>query len=558
MNTLYSNRTKEKSELKEQDEKEVIEITQKELGIDEPPMCYWDAYSDNLYLHLDYIDLLRCASTCKYIHDIIQRSAELQYKIELAADGLVSGDREALSTAECLQLLLDHRKAWHSLTWVKEECVGMPGRCDAYELVGGVFAKTMAGTSQLDSPPHHFMASWLPTRLQPERHLVFEDIGVSVKDFAIDPTQDLLAIVEGHEFDIFVGGAAASAAGELSIHFRSLSANAAHPNARQPILRHRVMLSASRCIVQIVDDVISITLSDVPCGFMVWNWRSGELLVSAAGCTPDIALISPRSFMVFQPEEERPIGLFAFRDVAFQPPDLTTGFLWHVGQSGAEHIVTLELPKLAGGAINDDVSMHTGPFTAKARPGEPFDVSRDARVHVVTVDCVDSRRVERTYRLIIHNRVFMSFVDRHEFGKLRRDERRVPWREWGPAHTRIFLPPDGSQYFDWLRYVHGERVVLPFPIGDHTASKILEVLDFNPRLGRCSREDQSGLETEPTVLPAGALFAEPVETRLPYRRVTAIDPQHHSGYMIDDEHLVGLRPSPYSDDPLDALDVLVF
>ena len=42
MFALYSNYTMERYQLCEQDEKEVIEILQKELGIIEDPMWYWD------------------------------------------------------------------------------------------------------------------------------------------------------------------------------------------------------------------------------------------------------------------------------------------------------------------------------------------------------------------------------------------------------------------------------------------------------------------------------------------------------------------------------------
>ena len=42
MLALYSNYTMEEYQLCEQDEREVIEILQKELGIVEDPMWYWD------------------------------------------------------------------------------------------------------------------------------------------------------------------------------------------------------------------------------------------------------------------------------------------------------------------------------------------------------------------------------------------------------------------------------------------------------------------------------------------------------------------------------------
>ena len=70
----------------------------------------------------------------------------------------------------------------------------MSGSCRAYELVSGIFAKSIGTNSGHGS--RHFIVSTLPSR----RHLsskftVREDVGVSSKDFIIDPTQDLIGYV---------------------------------------------------------------------------------------------------------------------------------------------------------------------------------------------------------------------------------------------------------------------------------------------------------------------------------------------------------------------------
>lgn len=82
----------------------------------------------------------------------------------------------------------------------------LSGACQAYELVAGVFAKSMRGNGNEDLwPPgsRHLVATWLPSRKKiasnaesnPHR-VVKEDLGVPTRDFAIDPTQDVLALVE--------------------------------------------------------------------------------------------------------------------------------------------------------------------------------------------------------------------------------------------------------------------------------------------------------------------------------------------------------------------------
>lgn len=98
-----------------------------------------------------------------------------------------------MNTADRLALLLDRRRRWRELDWIEKIPVTMPGACQAYELVGGVFAKTMGGLHMGGS--YHLNATWLPSRTQPARSLIREDLGVPTRDFAIDPSQDLIVIV---------------------------------------------------------------------------------------------------------------------------------------------------------------------------------------------------------------------------------------------------------------------------------------------------------------------------------------------------------------------------
>ena len=70
----------------------------------------------------------------------------------------------------------------------------MSGSCRAYELVSGVFAKSI-GTSSIYGS-RHFIISDLPSRNRPSfQFTVREDVGIPSKDFVIDPTQDLIGYV---------------------------------------------------------------------------------------------------------------------------------------------------------------------------------------------------------------------------------------------------------------------------------------------------------------------------------------------------------------------------
>ena len=91
------------------------------------------------------------------------------------------------------------------IDWTNQTIIPLPGSCQAYELVGGVFAKSMRGVLAEMWPPASrlFTAARLPTReffhygnTYDMKSIVQEDLGLWTRDFAIDPTQDLLVLLD--------------------------------------------------------------------------------------------------------------------------------------------------------------------------------------------------------------------------------------------------------------------------------------------------------------------------------------------------------------------------
>jgi hypothetical protein len=116
---------------------------------------------------------------------IINSYLELQYKIELGADGMVDGPPSSLGTAARMALLLDRRRAWGRLLW--KERISVP--------MLGMFAKTTPVEADVRGS-RHFLAASLPSKLDAGSVLERSDVGLLTRDFAIDPTQDLVAFVE--------------------------------------------------------------------------------------------------------------------------------------------------------------------------------------------------------------------------------------------------------------------------------------------------------------------------------------------------------------------------
>ena len=125
---------------------------------------------------------------CKSLNHVIKKYSAVQYIIELGVNGM-EATSYALSHFELLGKLRDRLKAWKQLDWKKFRVIpgGDFGECRAYELVAGTFS-TSNGSNLL--------VIWLPSAIHDGRVLRHETIGLSVRDFAIDPTEDVIAFLE--------------------------------------------------------------------------------------------------------------------------------------------------------------------------------------------------------------------------------------------------------------------------------------------------------------------------------------------------------------------------
>jgi hypothetical protein len=217
---------------------------------------------------------------------IVDGYLELQYKIELGADGMIDGPPSDVGTAARMTALLDRRQAWAHLQWTERIPVPVPGSCRAYELVSGVFAESTFGDEIQGS--RHFFARFLPSR--EDRHgLVIErrDIGLLSRDFAIDPTQDLISFVEIALEYVFPRSLSIilslsprnTGKRRVLIHLRTISLNHIHPLATIPVIHHTTPDYVPDAFIQIVDDVVGILISvQRELEVVIWNWKTGNLL----------------------------------------------------------------------------------------------------------------------------------------------------------------------------------------------------------------------------------------------------------------------------------------
>ncbi|TFK85394.1 hypothetical protein K466DRAFT_494844, partial [Polyporus arcularius HHB13444] len=533
--------------------------------------------------YLDLTELLRCNLICSLLRNVIQDSLELQYRIELAADGLVDGIGCSLSTSERLARLLELRARWHYLDWADVKPIQAPAMCQAYELVDGVFASSMGNGL---SGSRHLALTWLPNRREAERTVERSDLGVTVRDFAIDPSQDLMALVIADEVESF------------NIHLRTMSGNKPHPRAAQPELKAPIPFQVGNSFIQIVDDIVGTFFWVHGPGLLIWNWRTGKNVVHCIVDLPtgayDFAFLSSRAFMLtvatgagsielytFTGDEDAPIARDRSSSSSSSSPSGPTTptpsspplrLPWYSARRLPTRVAVLHLPPTQPGRDMRKAFTHSGPFVGRPTPGRPFETSPEARVHMLTLHYGDHAGM---FNLFVLNCFFLSLVPAGQVGS-KEDYAPVvkPWNEWGPENTRLF---EWSVHFNWLRcvshlllfmwcaesdkggrYIHGTRVVFPpIPERDPNANeRAILMMDFNVHP---KRTDDPVLHCYPAPensnclfivnerrIEAGQIFQEAVVTRLPYAASTRVgisSVADYSGFMIDDQRLIGMRVS---------------
>ena len=111
------------------------------------------------------------------------------YKVELAVAGMEDGPPSALTPADRLAILRRRQAAWKTLAWTAKQDVPMRAG-GVWELYGNVLAQA-EGERTL-----HFAQIPSAIRGIEAREWTVQDVGCTIRDFGMDPAQDLLVVIE--------------------------------------------------------------------------------------------------------------------------------------------------------------------------------------------------------------------------------------------------------------------------------------------------------------------------------------------------------------------------
>jgi len=196
------------------------------------------------------------------------------------------GPPSSVSKADRLKLLRAHQTAWKNLTWTKKSVVSYNPIASLWKCLGGVLGSAYDRSLRFIQVPSVF-------RGIEEKEWAVEDIGFRVGNFTMDPSQDLLVVLdtetyvdhlplecyENHRADI-----PHSPADVYRLHLRSLSDGKPHPFVSREFVSYKPLPDALgfRYTVEVFSSHLallshSFEYGDVMNELVIWNWMTGNV-----------------------------------------------------------------------------------------------------------------------------------------------------------------------------------------------------------------------------------------------------------------------------------------
>ena len=143
----------------------------------------------HLFSHFSFFFSNSILQVNSFFKSLIDETTTFQYRIALFASGMEDGPPGHMTTSERFDLLRKYEASWKTIEWTEHNSL-ISGTGGVWELYGNVWAHSKERNDVIE-----FVQ--LPSRIRgiPMRQwtLRFE---FSVRDFSMDPSQDLLVAIE--------------------------------------------------------------------------------------------------------------------------------------------------------------------------------------------------------------------------------------------------------------------------------------------------------------------------------------------------------------------------
>ncbi|EJD01821.1 uncharacterized protein FOMMEDRAFT_141075 [Fomitiporia mediterranea MF3/22] len=563
-----------------------------------------------IILELDWRSVLRLQLVNVELNEVIKTHTVVQYHVELGIAGMDDGSpfpHARFTTDERLARLRLYQSRWKYFSHAREQTVRKVNGA-IWELASGVLAQGIrTGFNEVTGAQEtrKLLFTRLPSNARVDskmREWTHEGYDFSIRDFTIDPKQDLLVLLRAENENM----------GLAELHIRSLWTNENHPAARLAVLVHKLYggTRAKSHSLQICHDRFAVlhnaVAGNAPEKLVVYNWKKGELIFEIEFCGIMSFAFLSSGHLLFAVQ---PFNVMPACHGDHQPRLLIcdidqTAALHKNGRPGSYiAICELHLPEMKQYAdvvdtiiraepASDPFSDHASDDYPSLLPAPAFSVAPHNRLFVITLrvetvfdDIGDHRASEtQTLGLFVPLSTFLPFMrvadtnlepeiiransDNEDiyFGDFQaRPPRRIAvgWESWMQYGARAMLVPGAESIY--VCNVFGSRGVQALEPKDAIAPfapRHVAVFDFNADAIRYDRalngceENRKGERVsdgpllgprgtvhdylEPSTLQAShcGIFENDVATSLPYRKTILREKVRCDGVMLTEDNVI--------------------
>ncbi|KAH9927976.1 uncharacterized protein BXZ73DRAFT_48599 [Epithele typhae] len=465
-----------------------------------------------ILLDLDYIHILCCRRVSRVLQTVIDDDVRFQYKIELAIAGMDDGPPGSLMASDRLAMLRERQKAWHSMQYRGVEEIPM-GRGDTWELYGGVLAQTKG--------KRRVFLKQLPSvsRNIESREWATPELDFDIRDFTMDPAQDLLVAVEHYTSNSTEHSTRKQ---DCLVHLLTLS-GANHPAApKGATLVHPLKLGGYSYAIQTSQHLLGVLITSDEAQFvelLIWNWKTGERKMHViASELPSFAFLTNRYLLlaVLPVHPEDIVVPPGQADPRLMILDLDRASSEPVMFADLDYLCTFQYPEFSPICTTHSVTIRSDPaphWTPHPSLHVPFHVAHGDRLFVITLWVLEAGGTWLGLLSLAPTATFLRALGSLPPGETRRD---FPWDEWGLHGSRLIAAPR-THTTVWVCYVHGQTFVLPQP----DSQRAVLALDFNPLAVRRWRVAEAAAAEarvidELAVFRPKRVFTKEVRSGLPY------------------------------------------
>ncbi|KAK0208165.1 hypothetical protein DFS33DRAFT_1301710 [Desarmillaria ectypa] len=485
-----------------------------------------------IFSSLDARSLIICKQVSRLFLTLIDETIALVYTIELARHGYIDY-ASALPSAECLAQLREHNNAWNKLDGAWSGSIPML-QGHLWELFGNVLAQH-SGSGSL-------VFTQLPssTRSIERKEWSVPLSGLRIRDFGMDPSQDLLVLIEAPRWG-------RNSNRSFQFHLWFMSSGKAHGLASVPILQHAQKVPDHRMshTIQISGDHLGVEFhgSNATKDLVVWNWKTGRKELYLTG--------NEIGSFAFLTEKHVVVTVSNAKELRLLIVDFVAESSEQTCVMNVTHHLALRLPNLHHSATLESFTVRCDPSPAWPNQDDsiPFHVHPDEILYPVALCTGQGNHI----MIFIPRRTLLAQLHNFLTGT-----KEVEWSAWGPKGTRILNCWNQANVSPvWACNTFGSRFVA-FDVDQEE----IDVYDFNQmtlkrELGSAcpsqygnpneilwppvNQEDSTMFAIDETVVPSDSLiFQEEVRTSLPFRAraVTALGTGRFSAMCSQDNIIV--------------------